>query len=1154
IKPCRPKQSRVLYDITTYCEVCKKANNAGTLLLCDCCDLGYHCKCLQPPLQEVPAGVWYCPVCVTVETKIKKSKDPKEVQKENAAQSNQENLPSENGQDTFSPQPQTKHFKGELTASIPEKSSENRTVSASLRKSNPRNYTNDEAIRRTDKFLVNKTEVDKNLNINNLSAATLNLREPLTTQISIKSKVKNNHPGNISTWSRRLRNKDPRSNETVTVQCDSTQKHASNQTTRADNFLVSETEVDKNVKISNLKAETSNVKDPSIVPSTVQNKHQENNSIWSRRLRKKDTESKPNETVTYCSVTGLSGRKQEEHDKNEIEATVSLVKYEQVNVCPLAKIPDFKNNSMERECINNSKTENKSSSSIKLRNKGSRLDTNKGKIPSCPSEERIKNNSVFEVKETLKNLIHSDNLCNSPKQSISHEGFKLHKPGPSNSNTVLPIQKNSYKCCKNATKSSKYGSEFSKNQLQSTKRSVKNIHNENKDAICVLSSTPEIKKKKTLRNFKTQIKDSEGTMNLNTDIINTPNSCTSTHGNVTKDVPKLGTKEEQPVNKFHVQPTEEGLNKKNRNTCIELRGREVNNAKIETNFENTKWCLHYCQKPDDFSVLCLKKGNNLKSEKLGNKEHFSTFQTNVRRNKSTIPSTAEEFQKNVIVTSQNKISIENKKEYCRNVQSTLLDIQNGIPFADSKISINETDSKFSEESNRRDAFLSLYNSKSSLSNESENFLKLNTNSCLSGDETGILIHPESSESTKYYFLTKKSISNFAMEKLSLLASEKKQEQNMNKMGHKWNNIEEQNSAISSKEVFEKNIQSTTSSITFRKYKEPSNNKFFEKSIQSSGVTALSATSEKYEEPSSTKRSGLGRYDMKKQDSALCNSDIPEVNIHSTKFTTLSDASEERSKDKTGQSLCYKEKEYPAIHNSISEKRHSSISIVSSSTSKTHKESSKNKLGRGWYHYEDENPAISNSTISEKIIQSKRVPEDNEAGSQKPTKSSSSTKVKTHALKNALYTMDNISGSRSFNQDSITPPPKFSVFESVDNTCASRQKYFSINKSVMDTSLSSKTTLSAFAYTYGNPLKGDQSDINPFHVQTASLATNKPKSYHSREVHYAIKAKMNLADELLKIEREKWPRHLKKYKRRRSSCSKYPGEKCAYVCGSEIKKK
>ena len=33
-------------------------------MLCDGCDKGYHIYCLEPPLQSIPAGDWFCPECI----------------------------------------------------------------------------------------------------------------------------------------------------------------------------------------------------------------------------------------------------------------------------------------------------------------------------------------------------------------------------------------------------------------------------------------------------------------------------------------------------------------------------------------------------------------------------------------------------------------------------------------------------------------------------------------------------------------------------------------------------------------------------------------------------------------------------------------------------------------------------------------------------------------------------------------------------------------------------------------------------------------------------------------------------------------------------------------------------------------------------------
>ena len=42
------------------CEIC---HDVGELLICDGCELSYHTTCLDPPLETIPDGEWYCPLC-----------------------------------------------------------------------------------------------------------------------------------------------------------------------------------------------------------------------------------------------------------------------------------------------------------------------------------------------------------------------------------------------------------------------------------------------------------------------------------------------------------------------------------------------------------------------------------------------------------------------------------------------------------------------------------------------------------------------------------------------------------------------------------------------------------------------------------------------------------------------------------------------------------------------------------------------------------------------------------------------------------------------------------------------------------------------------------------------------------------------------------
>ena len=36
------------------------------MLLCDGCDDSYHTFCLNPPLDKIPEGDWFCPTCISI--------------------------------------------------------------------------------------------------------------------------------------------------------------------------------------------------------------------------------------------------------------------------------------------------------------------------------------------------------------------------------------------------------------------------------------------------------------------------------------------------------------------------------------------------------------------------------------------------------------------------------------------------------------------------------------------------------------------------------------------------------------------------------------------------------------------------------------------------------------------------------------------------------------------------------------------------------------------------------------------------------------------------------------------------------------------------------------------------------------------------------
>ncbi|KAG8732779.1 hypothetical protein FRC11_011022 [Ceratobasidium sp. 423] len=46
------------------CELCLKGDRDTEMLLCDGCDEGFHMSCLDPPLNAVPKGSWFCHTCM----------------------------------------------------------------------------------------------------------------------------------------------------------------------------------------------------------------------------------------------------------------------------------------------------------------------------------------------------------------------------------------------------------------------------------------------------------------------------------------------------------------------------------------------------------------------------------------------------------------------------------------------------------------------------------------------------------------------------------------------------------------------------------------------------------------------------------------------------------------------------------------------------------------------------------------------------------------------------------------------------------------------------------------------------------------------------------------------------------------------------------
>eukprot|EP00934_Nitzschia_sp_Nitz4_P002027 Nitzschia sp. Nitz4//scaffold40_size135432//15615//20089//NITZ4_003229-RA/size135432-processed-gene-0.139-mRNA-1//1//CDS//3329551174//2027//frame0 len=57
----RKWKDRMLSDSNVVCELC--GTDEGLVMFCDACDKGFHLRCLNPPLNQVPSKAWICPMC-----------------------------------------------------------------------------------------------------------------------------------------------------------------------------------------------------------------------------------------------------------------------------------------------------------------------------------------------------------------------------------------------------------------------------------------------------------------------------------------------------------------------------------------------------------------------------------------------------------------------------------------------------------------------------------------------------------------------------------------------------------------------------------------------------------------------------------------------------------------------------------------------------------------------------------------------------------------------------------------------------------------------------------------------------------------------------------------------------------------------------------
>ncbi|PCH40905.1 hypothetical protein WOLCODRAFT_162645 [Wolfiporia cocos MD-104 SS10] len=60
----RPERGEGREQTTEHCEICLKKDRGEEMLLCDGCDCGFHIFCLDPPLNSIPKGQWFCHTCL----------------------------------------------------------------------------------------------------------------------------------------------------------------------------------------------------------------------------------------------------------------------------------------------------------------------------------------------------------------------------------------------------------------------------------------------------------------------------------------------------------------------------------------------------------------------------------------------------------------------------------------------------------------------------------------------------------------------------------------------------------------------------------------------------------------------------------------------------------------------------------------------------------------------------------------------------------------------------------------------------------------------------------------------------------------------------------------------------------------------------------
>ena len=61
---CAQHSSILVVDEDEPCRRCERTRNPERMLICDKCSSAYHMECLNPPLQRIPPGKWFCEECM----------------------------------------------------------------------------------------------------------------------------------------------------------------------------------------------------------------------------------------------------------------------------------------------------------------------------------------------------------------------------------------------------------------------------------------------------------------------------------------------------------------------------------------------------------------------------------------------------------------------------------------------------------------------------------------------------------------------------------------------------------------------------------------------------------------------------------------------------------------------------------------------------------------------------------------------------------------------------------------------------------------------------------------------------------------------------------------------------------------------------------